>query len=54
MATGAPNLKRSVDLAREFYADRLLELRRVYVNFNRYGDMQYAQQDANEGVTALY
>ena len=54
MATGTPILKKCVDLAREFYADRQLELRRVYVNFNRYGDMQYAHQDAEEGVTALY
>ena len=54
MATGTPILKRCVELAREFYADRPLELHRVYVNFNRYGDMQYAHQDAQEGVTALY
>jgi Rps23 Pro-64 3,4-dihydroxylase Tpa1-like proline 4-hydroxylase len=54
MATGMPILKKCVDLAREFYTDRQLELRRVYVNLNRYGDMQYAHRDAEEGVTALY
>jgi SM-20-related protein len=54
MASGTPILKKCVELAREFYADSPLELHRVYVNFNRYGDMQYAHQDAQEGVTALY
>jgi hypothetical protein len=54
MATGTPVLKKCLDLAREFRPDRQLELRRVYVNFNRYGDMQYAHQDADEGVTGLY
>jgi hypothetical protein len=54
IVTGIPILKKCMDLARGFYADRQLELRRVYVNFNRYGDMQYTHHDAEEGVTALY
>jgi hypothetical protein len=55
MATGTPILKKCLELARGFYdAGRQLELVRVYVNFNRYGDMQYAHQDGEEGVTALY
>jgi hypothetical protein len=53
-ATGMPILKKCVELAQEFYADRQLELCDVYVNFNRYGDMQYAHHDAEDGVTALY
>ena len=53
MALGMPILKRCVELGREFHGDQPLELRRAYVNLNRYGDMQYSHQDALEGVTAL-
>ena len=54
VATGMPILKKCVDLAREFHPERQLELLDAYVNFNRYGDMQYAHQDAEKGVTAVY
>lgn len=54
MATGMPLLGRCVELGREFGGGQRLELQRVYVNFNRYGDMQYAHRDAAEGVTGLY
>ncbi len=54
MAAGMPILSRCVQMAREFDPRQSLELIRAYVNFNRYGDMQYAHVDAQEGVTALY
>jgi hypothetical protein len=53
MAAGMPILGRCVELAREFHAGPL-DLVRAYVNFNRYGDMQYNHQDGPAGVTVLY
>jgi SM-20-related protein len=54
IATGTPILNKCLELAREFYTDRRLELRRLYVNSSHYGDMAYAHIDAEKGVTALY
>jgi len=54
MATGAPVLKRCVQVASDLHTPDRLRLMRAHSNLHLYGDMQFPHIDSADGVTAIY